>query len=64
MAFAVEKFAEKYLLAREAARPMINQQSGRIIMTASIMGQVARPTVPAYIAAKGGVTALIKALAD
>jgi gluconate 5-dehydrogenase len=52
-----------FMLAREAAKPMIRQQAGRIIMTASIMCQVARPTVPAYIAAKGGVTALIKALA-
>lgn len=52
-----------FTLAREAAKPMQAQGSGRIIMTASIMCQVARPTVPAYIAAKGGVMALVKALA-
>lgn len=52
-----------FTLAREAAKPMQAQRSGRIIMTASIMCQVARPTVPAYIAAKGGVMALVKALA-
>lgn len=52
-----------FTLAREAAKPMSAQGHGRIIMTASIMCQVARPTVPAYIAAKGGVMALVKALA-
>lgn len=52
-----------FVLAREAAKPMQAQGAGRIIMTASIMCQVARPTVPAYIAAKGGIMALTKALA-
>ena len=52
-----------FTLAREAAKPMQKQGVGRIIFTASIMGQVARPTVSAYIAAKGGVRALTKALA-
>ena len=28
-----------------------------------IMGQVARPTIPAYVASKGGITGLTKALA-
>src|SRR5258707_11552103 len=45
-----------FVLAREAARPMIAQGSGRIILTASMMGPaIARPTVSAYIAAKGGL---------
>jgi gluconate 5-dehydrogenase len=53
-----------FVLAREAARPMIAQGSGRIILTASMMGPaIARPTVSAYIAAKGGLVALTKALA-
>jgi gluconate 5-dehydrogenase len=53
-----------FVLAREAARPMIAQGSGRIVLTASMMGPaIARPTVSAYIAAKGGVVALTKALA-
>ena len=52
-----------FTLAREAAKPMCAQGNGSIIMTASIMCQVARPTVPAYIAAKGGVMSLVKALA-
>lgn len=53
-----------FVLAREAARPMIERRSGRIILTASMMGPaIARPTIPAYVAAKGGLVALTKALA-
>ncbi len=52
-----------FTLARAAATPMRAQGAGRIIMTASVMGQVARPSISAYIAAKGGVVALTKALA-
>lgn len=52
-----------YALARAVARPMRQQKSGRIIMTASIMSTVARPTIPGYIAAKGGLAALARALA-
>lgn len=52
-----------FSLARAAVVPMRRQGSGRIIMTASIMGDVARPTVPGYIAAKAGLRGLTKALA-
>ncbi len=52
-----------FVLAREAARPMVAQASGRIIMTASISARLARPTIPAYVAAKGGLEALTRALA-
>jgi gluconate 5-dehydrogenase len=53
-----------FVLAREAARPMIERRQGRIILTASMMGPaIARPTVAAYVAAKGGLVALTKALA-
>ncbi len=52
-----------FRLAREAARPMVGARWGRIVNIASIMGQVARPTVPAYAAAKGGLMALTRALA-
>ena len=52
-----------FILAREAARPMIRQRSGRIIAVASMMGQIARPGIAAYIASKGGAAALTKALA-
>jgi len=52
-----------FLLGREAARPMIRQRHGRIIVIASMMGQIARPGIPAYVASKGGATALTRALA-
>jgi gluconate 5-dehydrogenase len=42
---------------------MVGAGWGRIVNIASIMGQVARPTVPAYAAAKGGLMALTRALA-
>jgi len=52
-----------FTLARAAAKPMRLQKAGRIIMTTSIMGQVARTMIAGYTAAKGGVMALVKALA-
>ena len=36
-----------FRLAREAARLMVPNRSGRIIMVSSIMGLLARPTIPA-----------------
>jgi gluconate 5-dehydrogenase len=42
--------------AREAARIMLRQGSGRIISTGSVVAILARPTVHAYIAAKAGLT--------
>jgi gluconate 5-dehydrogenase len=54
----------QFVLAREAARPMVARGAGRIIFTGSIAGpRVARPTVSAYAAAKGGLDALTRALA-
>jgi gluconate 5-dehydrogenase len=53
-----------FVLARRAAAPMLSQGRGRIIVTASVMGsRVARPTIPAYAAAKAGLVGLVKALA-
>jgi len=52
-----------FVLAREAARPMIRQHCGRIIVVASMMGQIARPGIAAYVASKGAAAALTKALA-
>jgi len=53
-----------FTLAREAAKHMIPRRSGRIVMTASIIGtKVARPTIPAYAAAKAGLVGLTRALA-
>jgi gluconate 5-dehydrogenase len=50
-------------LAREAARLMIPWKSGRIVQVTSIAGPLGRPNDAAYIAAKGGLTSLVKALA-
>jgi gluconate 5-dehydrogenase len=52
-----------FVVAQEAARIMVAAGAGRIINTGSIGGVVARPTIPAYIAAKGGLAALTRALA-
>jgi len=53
-----------FVLAREAARSMVERGSGRIILTASIAGPaIARPTISAYAVSKGGLVALTKALA-
>ena len=52
-----------FALAQAASRPMVEQGSGTIIMTGSIMGIIARASVPAYAAAKGGIAALTRALA-
>ncbi len=52
-----------FSLSREASRPMAERGWGRIVNTASLMGPHARPSVAAYVAAKGGVRALTRALA-
>ena len=52
-----------FALSRAASRHMRKAGTGRIINIASIMGTVARPTIPAYVSSKGGIEALTKALA-
>jgi gluconate 5-dehydrogenase len=52
-----------WVLAREAAKVMLPQKMGRIIITSSISAISARPTISAYVASKGAVTALTRALA-
>ncbi|HEY7758260.1 MAG TPA: glucose 1-dehydrogenase [Burkholderiales bacterium] len=52
-----------WALAKEAARAMIPRQAGRIIMTGSMSVILARPTISAYVASKGGVHALARELA-
>jgi gluconate 5-dehydrogenase len=52
-----------WALAKESARVMIPRKAGRIIMTGSMSVFLARPTISAYIAAKGGVHALTRELA-
>lgn len=52
-----------FLMAQQAARLMVAQGSGRIIHLSSIMNQVARPNLVPYVSAKGGVSALTRAMA-
>lgn len=52
-----------FALARAVAPGMIAQGWGRIILMSSVMGAVSRPNNTAYSAAKGGLNALVRALA-
>jgi len=52
-----------WALAKEAAKVMIPARRGRIIMTGSVSVILARPTISAYVAAKGAVHALTRELA-
>lgn len=52
-----------FLVARTVARQMIKQKSGKIINVSSIMGAIALPMIAPYVASKGGVVQLTKALA-
>ena len=52
-----------WTLARESARLMMPAQKGRIIITGSISAYLARPSISAYVASKGAVHALTRALA-
>ena len=50
-----------FRLAREAARLMVPARRGRIIMISSIMGLLARPTIPGYVTAKAGLHGMTRA---
>jgi gluconate 5-dehydrogenase len=52
-----------FRLAREAARLMVPARRGRIIMVSSIMGLLARPTIPGYVTAKAGLHGMVRAMA-
>jgi gluconate 5-dehydrogenase len=60
-----------FRLAREAARLMVpagprpghRSGGGRIVMISSIMGLLARPTIPGYVTAKAGLHGMVRALA-
>jgi gluconate 5-dehydrogenase len=52
-----------FRVSREALRLMVPLGRGRVIMISSIMGHLARPTIPAYVAAKTGLHGLTRALA-
>lgn len=52
-----------YLLAREAAKPMLAQRSGRIINVGSYVSVLGREKLQAYVASKHGIAGLTKSLA-
>jgi len=52
-----------FRMSREAARMMIEQRFGRIIMISSINASIARPTIGPYVAAKHGLHGLMRSLA-
>jgi 2-dehydro-3-deoxy-D-gluconate 5-dehydrogenase len=53
-----------FLLARELGRHMLERGHGKIIFTASLLSFQGGITVPGYAAAKSGVAALTRALAN
>jgi gluconate 5-dehydrogenase len=52
-----------FRLSREAARLMVPQRSGRIIMVSSIMGLLGRASIPGYSTAKAGLHGLVRSMA-
>jgi 3-oxoacyl-[acyl-carrier protein] reductase len=53
-----------FLCSREAARVMIPQRSGRIIVVTSQLAYIGRPNYTAYAAAKGALLTFTRALAQ
>lgn len=51
-----------FLVGREAARHMIPRGTGKIINICSVQTDLARPTISAYTAAKGGLRNLTRAM--
>src|SRR5450755_389159 len=52
-----------FVIGREAAKRMIPRQRGKIVNIGSLASELARPTVGAYTAAKGGIRNLTRAMA-
>ncbi len=52
-----------FLLAQLVAPGMVRRGWGRIINISSIMGQIGRATIPAYVSSKHGLVGLTKTLA-
>ncbi|WP_426996075.1 SDR family oxidoreductase [Pseudarthrobacter sp. N5] len=51
-----------FLVGREAARHMITRGHGKIINICSVQTDLARPTIAPYVAAKGGLRNLTRAM--
>jgi 2-deoxy-D-gluconate 3-dehydrogenase len=54
----------QFILTREIGKTMINQGSGKIIFTASLLSFQGGVNVPGYAASKGAIASLIKAFAN
>lgn len=52
-----------FLVGRTVARQMIERGHGKIINVCSVQSELARPTIAAYTAAKGGLRNLTRAMA-
>lgn len=52
-----------FLMAKHVVPGMIARRSGKIINICSVMSEVGRPTVAAYMASKGGLKMLTRAMA-
>ena len=51
-----------FLVGREAARGMVARGRGKIVNICSVQSELARPTIAAYTAAKGGLRNLTRAM--
>lgn len=54
----------QFILAREIGKKMVEQGSGKIIFTCSLLSFQGGINVPGYAASKGAVASLVKALAN
>jgi len=52
-----------FLVAKQVVPGMIARRSGKIVNICSVMSEIGRPTVSAYMASKGGLKMLTKAMA-
>lgn len=52
-----------FFCARRVARGMVERGSGKIVQIGSVQSQLARPSIAAYSATKGGIVMLTKGLA-
>jgi gluconate 5-dehydrogenase len=51
-----------FLVGREVARHMVDRGRGKIVNICSVQSELARPTIAAYTAAKGGLRNLTRAM--
>ncbi len=56
--------SSQFILTREIGRQMVKRGYGKIVFTASLMSFQGGLNHPSYVAAKGGISQLVKALAN